>query len=251
MLPIFKSHYSIGKSILTLADPENVSEGGSDSIFKLSIDAGLDKLILVDDSPTGFLEARKRSFDLNINLIFGVRLKLSSFTEPQEDDQSIHKVIVFAKNDNGCKLLNKIYSSFFCDHNGIGNYSVLKKFWSNDDLMLAVPFYDSFLYYNSFYFANCIPDFSFTDPVFFIEDNKLPTDLILGESVKKYCKENSFKLEPAKSIYYNKRSDIEAFQTYKCICNRSFGRKQSLSNPGFDGLGSREFCFESWRENNE
>jgi DNA polymerase III alpha subunit len=249
MLPVFKSHYSIGKSILTLSDPNKDPEGGSDSIFKLCMDAGLDRVILVDDAPTGFLEARKRSFDLNINLIFGVRLKLSSFNEPQEDDKSIHKVIVFAKNDDGCNLLNKIYSSFFCDHDGVGNYSILKKFWSEDNLLLAVPFYDSFLYYNSFYFANCVPDLSFCNPVFLIEDNNLPTDLILSKSVNDYCKDNSFKTELAKSIYYNRRSDIEAFQTYKCICNRSFGRKQSLSNPGFDGLGSREFCFESWEEN--
>ena len=28
MLPLFKSHYSIGKSILTLSSPDNCIEGG-------------------------------------------------------------------------------------------------------------------------------------------------------------------------------------------------------------------------------
>ena len=248
MLPIFKSHYSIGKSILNLNHPDSTIEGGSDSIFKILQDSSLDKLILVEDCPTGFLQARKVSFELGIELIFGLRINIRSF-DSDEDKESQHKVIIFAKNDNGCKLLNKIYSKVFCELNGVANYNTLKEFWNEDYLMLGVPFYDSFLYFNSFYFASCLPDFSFCKPKFFIENNGLPTDEILSKLILEYCKENSFSYELCKSIYYNKRSDIEAFQTYKCICNRNFGRKQSLSNPGFDGLGSREFCFESWEDN--
>jgi len=46
MLALFKSHYSIGKSILTLNDPSKTSEGGSDSIFQIAKDNSLDKIIL-------------------------------------------------------------------------------------------------------------------------------------------------------------------------------------------------------------
>ena len=250
MLPIFKSHYSIGKSILNLNHPNSSVDGGSDSIFQLLSEQNLNKLILVEDSPTGFLQARKISFELDIQLIFGLRINIRSF-DSDEDKESQHKVIIFAKNDNGSKLLNKIYSKIFCELNGVANYNTLKDLWKEDDLMLVVPFYDSFLYYNSFYFASCVPNFSFCKPKFFIEDNNLPTDSILSKLVKNYCNENSFEYDLVKSIYYNKRSDIEAYQTYKCICNRSFGRNQSLSNPRFDGLGSREFCFESWVDSNE
>jgi len=35
MLPIFKSHYSIGKSILNLNHPDSTTKDGSDSIFNL------------------------------------------------------------------------------------------------------------------------------------------------------------------------------------------------------------------------
>jgi DNA polymerase III alpha subunit len=250
MLPIFKSHYSIGKSILTLKHPDSTIDGASDSIFKILQGASLNKLILVEDSPTGFLQARKISFELDIDLIFGLRINVRSF-ESDEDKESQHKVIIFAKNDSGSKLLNKIYSKVFCELKGVADYKTLKEFWNEDHLMLAVPFYDSFLYFNSFYFANCVPDFSFCKPKFFIENNNLPTDLILSKLVRKYCKDNSFEYNLSKSIYYNKKSDLEAFQTYKCICNRNFGRKKSLSNPGFDGLGSREFCFESYLEHNK
>lgn len=248
MLPIFKSHYSIGKSILNLNHPDSTTKDGSDSIFSLLTEHNLNKLTLVEDSPTGFLQARRVSMDLGIDLIFGLRINIKSF-QSDEEDESKHKVVIFAKNDSGIKLLNRIFSKTFCESNGVATYEILKNFWSEDDLMFAVPFYDSFLYNNSFYFSSCVPDFTFCKPTFFIEDNNLPTDKFLSHLIKNYCKENSFEYFLAKSIYYNKRSDIEAYQTYKCICNRSFGRSQSLSNPRFDGLGSREFCFESWKEN--
>jgi hypothetical protein len=245
MLPLFKSHYSIGKSILTLNEPKELDDGGPDSIFEILLDNSLSDLILVEDSPTGFLQARKISFDNDINLIFGLRLNITCLTE-----DSNHKVIVFSKNDKGCKKLNLIYSEFFSDVSGVGNYDILKKLWNEDDLLLAIPFYDSFLYQNTLSFSNCLPDFEFANPLFLIEDNKLPTDELLKQVVIDYCGSYDYEYSLSKSIFYKKRTDIESFQTYKCICNRNFGRKQSLSNPGFDGLGSREFCFESWKELN-
>ena len=250
MIPLFKSHYSIGKSILTLNDPTHDKDGGADSIFSLLLKNNINDLVLVEDSLTGFLEARKTSFNNEINLIFGLRVSLESF-EDQSEHNSKHKVVIFARNDAGCKLINKIYSEIYSKCNGVGNYNILKKHWNEDSLLLAVPFYDSFLYYNSFSFSNCIPYFSFCNPIFILENNNLPTDLILNDIILKYCKIKNHETLKAKSIFYNKRSDLESYQTYKCICNRSFGKNQSLSNPGFDGLGSREFCFESYLENNE
>lgn len=246
MLPLFKSHYSIGKSILTLDDPKDSSKS-SDSILEICSTNKIKDLLLVEDCPTGFFKAFQQSKKFNLNLIFGLRLKLSSFSD-QEDDNSIHKCVLFARNSKGVKILNKIYSQFFCDLDGIGNYNVIKEFWSDEDLIFGIPFYDSFLYYNTFYFANCLPDFSFCNPIFFIENNNLPYDSFLKAEVEKYCLDNNYYFFNAKSIYYKSRSDIEAFQTYKCICNRSFGRKKTLSNPGLEGLGSAEFCFESFKE---
>ena len=181
-------------------------------------------------------------------MIFGLRLKLSSFNESSKDDDSIHKVIIFAKDDEGCILLNKIYSKIFCDFDGIGNYDVIKEYWNEKHLKLCIPFYDSFLFYNTLIFANCIPDFSFTTPTFFMENNNLPFDNLVSSKVDDYCSSNDLKIERVKSIYYKYRTDIEAYQTYKCICNRRMGRSRSLSNPGLDQLGSREFCIESWKE---
>jgi hypothetical protein len=155
MLPLFKSHYSIGKSILTLDDPKKTTEDGSDSIFKIAKDNSLTQIILVEDTLIGFFEAFKRSKELGIQLVFGLRLSMRNSSLP-DDENSQHKIIVFAKNANGCKLLNKIYSKAFCDFSGFLDYRSLKDLWNNNDLKLGIPFYDSFLYMNHFQFLSLL-----------------------------------------------------------------------------------------------
>lgn len=54
VLPFFKSHYSIGRSILTLEKPDDVISGGPDSIIKLCKDNDLKEFHLVEDSMSGF-----------------------------------------------------------------------------------------------------------------------------------------------------------------------------------------------------
>jgi hypothetical protein len=245
MLPIFKSHYSIGKSILTLNPPKSSSKVGSDSIFDLVLDNKLKELFLIEDVPTGFLAARKTSLELDVHLVFGLRMLFSC---ESKGDESVHKSVILARSDRGCELLNLIYSDINCNMNGVGTYKLLKKYWNNDDLLLCVPFYDSFLFENSFKFSSCAPDFNFCSPMFFIENNGLPFDSYLANLVLDFCKKFNYEHLSAKSIFYNKRSDLEAFQAYKCICNRNFGRNRSLSNPMLDHFGSNEFCFESWLE---
>ena len=62
MLPLFKSHFSIGKSILKLS--------GGEGVFDIAKEAGLKKVFLVEDSLTGFLESAKLSEDTGIQLVF-------------------------------------------------------------------------------------------------------------------------------------------------------------------------------------
>lgn len=246
MLALFKSHYSIGKSILTLNDPNSSSSGGSDSIFDIAEDQ--EKIILVEDSLIGFLQAQKNAEKLNKQLIFGLRISASHETDTENLKDCSHKIILFAKSDEGCKLLNKIYSEASCNYNSIIPHAVLKGLWSEKDLMMAIPFYDSFIFMNNFHFCTCIPDFSFTDPTFLIEDNYLPFDLDLKNKVVEYCSKNNYNTELSKTIYYKNRSDFEAYQTYKCVCSKKF-KQRTLQVPNFDHLASPEFCFESFLEN--
>ena len=250
MLPLFKSHYSIGKSILTLNSPSE-DDGGAVSVFDIAKKHELDKVVLVEDSLIGFLEAKKQADSLGVQLVFGLRMSVCddmSVVPDKKNPMCIHKVVIFANNTDGCILLNKIYSKAFTEGDGKIDFATLKQFYNEKYLKIAIPFYDSYLFHNSFsYKQPCMLEDSFFDPVYFIEDNELPFDVVLTDLIKNYCKQNDFETQLVKSIYYENREDFEAYQTYKCICNRGFSNKaRSLDMPNLDHCASPEFCFESY-----
>ena len=111
--------------------------------------------------------------------------------------------------------------------------------------MLCVPFYDSFLFKNVLTYNACVPDFSFTDPVFFTEDNGLHFDNLIQQKVAEYC-EDSYEMKSAKSIYYENKKDFKPYLTFRCINNRT-----PLNKPNFDHMCSDEFCVESWKKQND
>lgn len=240
MIPLFKSDFSIGKSILRL-DKRSFEEGSDSNIFKILSDNKEKNLILVEDTMIGFLEAYNNSLELGFNLIFGVNILCNSSINPQEKD----KYIIFARNEHGCKILNKIYSFIHSDRNGSIDLPDLKKFWT-EDLILYVPFYDSFIYNNFMYFSESAPDLSFFNPCFFIQDNGLPFDSILKEMVENYINFNNYKSILSKSIYYNKKNDFSAYQVYKCLCSRNFSQNSSLEKPNLDHCSSDEFSYQSY-----
>jgi len=251
MIPLFKSHYSIGKSILTLGAPEKVKKGGADSIIDIALDSGLKQVVLVEDTMHGFLEAKKRCDEKGLQLIFGFRTNLCQEYEVEPERVPSHKIIIFAKNDAGIKKLYKIYSYIHCDQPNKITEKDLKKFWSKKALMMAVPFYDSFIYQNNFkYQANFMHNLSYYNPLFFVEENGLPFDTLLKEAVEDFASTNNFKIQKTKSIYYRSRKDLAAFQTYKMITSRCFSKKASIQAPNLDGCGSDEFCMESWLDAN-
>ena len=254
LLPLFKSHFSIGKSILTLGAPKDEgAEESSDSVFDIAAQNNLNQVVLVEDSFMGFLQAHKVCSELSKQLIFGIRLDFCEDASKIEDPKDVtcsHKIIIFPKNSQGCKELNAIYTLAKTKYNGWLDLKILKNHWNEDNLSLAVPFYDSFLFKNLTTFQSCFVHFTFTKPTFFIEDNGLPFDSIIKNSVVKYCETNNLKTQQAQSIYYKDKKDFSAYLTYKLICGRSSfaGRELSLEKPNFDHLGSDQFCWESYAE---
>jgi len=224
MIPLFKTHFSIGRSILRIND-----------IDRICTDNKIEDVFIVEDSMTGFPEAF-RSFGSRLK--FGLRV---SIYNDDENEESESKVLAFADGDEGCKDLYKLHTKSFSKK--------LKTPWFDyDNLKFAIPFYDSFLHKNLTSFANCMPHLP-NEMDFIMEDNNLPFDFLLKEKVKEYTTINTKrKIIKAKSIYYENKEDVEAFQTYKCICNRQPGRQASLSNPRLDHFGSDRFCVEAWKE---
>ena len=243
MTPVFKSTYSFGKSILTLSDSQ--VEGGPDSIISICKDNGIKNLVLVEDNLTSFMKAFHVCEKNDIDLIYGLRITMCN--DGDEDSDSDHKSVIFAKNDEGGKLLNKIYSCAFVEHEGRITYKELSKLWNKNHLSFVVPFYDSFIHKNNFLLKNCIPYLKGLNPKFWIERNNLPFDSLLEKKVVEFVgKEYSTSL--VKTIYYKNKDDVEALQTYKILCNRTFGRQATLSCPNLSHFGSDEFCFESYLE---
>ena len=246
MLPLFKSHYSIGKSILRL-DLKSFEKENPNNIFFIAKKHNLKNITLVEDSMTGFLESFHNSQKLGFHLIFGLRLNICQDNKI-ESTQDPSKIIIFSKNAEGCKDLSNLYSKYNCEFSQCLDLESLSKLWTSN-LYLCIPFYDSFLYYNYFYFNSLILDFKKYKPIFFIEKNNLPFDSLLESVVLNFCKKNELDYLLTKSIFYNSRNDFKAYQTYKCICGRSFSSfNATIENPRLDHCASDDFSFESYLE---
>jgi hypothetical protein len=220
MIPLFKSHFSIGKSILRIDDI-------------LSLTEGLEQVYFVEDNMTGFPEVFRKFGE---RLRFGLRFSIYNEDHNQESES---RMIAFANGDAGAKELYNLYTKQ-------SDTKITKPWDDTKELQYVVPFYDSFLHKNLTTFSNCVVDLP-QDVSFIVEDNNLPFDSLIENKIISYCKNRNNEIVGAKSIYYENREDVLAFQTYKLICNRRIGRTYDLSNPGLDHFGSDEFCFESWK----
>ena len=75
-IPLFKSHYSIGRSILTLEDTEEKRENYPSSIVEIAKRNKMKSVFLVEDTMNGFLEAYKNLSEAGIKLVFGYRVSV-------------------------------------------------------------------------------------------------------------------------------------------------------------------------------
>lgn len=245
ILPLFKTHYSLGRSILNL-NIEDSQPDEADSVFSIVREQDLKELVLVEDTMTGFLEAYHNCKEAGIKLVFGLRMRVCiDALEKNEDSRKTEsKIIVFPKNIDGYKNLIKI--STFASRQGFYyyprvDYKTLKSFWNDKDLKLVIPFYDSYVFNNTLHNNLCVPELDFTEPVYFLEDNDLPFDELVAKKISNLTSN----IQKAQSIFYRNKKDFKAYLTYKCINNRS-----NLDKPELDHMTSNEFCVESWREKN-
>lgn len=243
VIPLFKSHYSIGRSILTLENKET-GDGYPDSIIQICKENKLKELYLVEDNMSSFLEAYTNCKINNIKLNYGLRLSITDSIEDKNEESLLKtsKIIIFAKNSQGYQALIKLFSiaskSGFYRFPRLDYKNLLLNF--NENLILAIPFYDSFIFNNSLKNYICIPEFGEIKPVLFIEDNDLPFDDLVKQKVLLYAKENKLEVYKAKSIYYHKKDDFKAYLTFRCINNRN-----TLDRPELNHMSSNEFCFQS------
>jgi len=245
MIPLFKSHYSLGRSILTLEDKQK-TDSYPDSIIQIAKENGFSEIFLLEDNMSSFLEAYFNTKNNNIKLNYGLRISITeSIKEKTEESrQKNSKICIFCRNKDGYKSLTKMYSIASKDgfyYEPRLDYEILQKNWS-DNLILSIPFYDSFIFNNSLRNSICVPQFNFVKPNIFIEDNGLPFDDIIKEKAYSFAKENDLDIYKTKSIYYKNRKDFKTYLTFRCINNRSV-----LNKPEIEHMSSNEFSFESWK----
>lgn len=248
MLPIFRSNYSL-TSVLTL-DPyvEKASreENRPDSIIDIAKDYELENVFIVDNTLTGLVEAYENTNKANLNLRFGYRLNICQDinNKTKESEITESKFIIFATKNSFNDLI-KLHNISSTDgiYEGFPrlDFKTLKEYWSKN-LSLAIPFYDSYVYYNLLYGRQCVPELDFTEPAYFIENNGLPFDDLLNNHIQETIKDHE--IISSKTIYYRDRKDFKAYMTYRCILNRTTFQKPELRH-----FGSQEFCMEAWKEN--
>lgn len=241
MIPLFTSAFSF-KSILSLDPSKKFREGGADSIVKICEDYDIKNPFLIEENMAGFAQARKNFGERKYS--YGLRLTFCNDIEDKttESESSNCKYILFGDDSSLVRVFTKANVDGVFNNTPRLDFKNLKELW-DDSMVLAIPFYDNFIFKNSFFFSNCIPDFSFCNPIFFIEDNGIFFDKFLKQKVLKFAESNHYETVNTKTIFYKNRSDYDAWLTYRCIQNRS-----SLESPNFNHCMSKEFCLESWLE---
>lgn len=245
--PIFQTHASLGKSLLTLDKEDDISGDSTVSIVALAKKYKLPEVTILDDCFTLFIEAYKNLADIT-KLNYGINFQICADAKDLTDDslKTQSKISVLMRNSDGYKDLIKLYSAAHTKetfyYTGRLDWRILKEKWT-DNLMLILPFYDSFIHKNLLQNGGCVPDFSDTRPILTYAKMELPFDEILEENVRKYAQSTNFELAEVHPVCYYAREDFKAFSVRKAISLRS-----SFDRPNKDYFCSDEFCWESYCE---
>lgn len=252
IIPIFYDTSS-RKSILTLEAPKDVKENGPQSIIKLCKDNRIDMIINVSTNFHNFVNGYKECKKENIQYIFGLELWVCDDpTLKEEAEKNESKIVVMIKNEAGYKDLIKLYSATFTNKSNKyfkfrASWKILKEMWS-DNLLLCIPFFDSFLHRNKLTFAKIMPEFP-TAPEniwFWREVNSgLPFEPLINDAIDNFNADKQYNEIQTKTIYYQDSADliVKAFIIYKSIMQRS-----NFFKPEFDHFCSKNFSFGNYLE---
>jgi len=229
VIPLFKSTFSIGRSLLRVEDLIEIAEGDD-----------VKKMILVEDNFYGFRVINQAFLNAEIPMVYGVRLPVVQSNLSEKPS----KLVFFPKNNRGVRVVRNLYTKCFTSEGECLHLSDLEK-GELDEVSVGVPFYDSYIFNNIFNFGLCDLSLDDFDHFYMEEDNKHPFDFQISSALKKL----KVKTEKSKSIYYRNKDDFEAFQMYKAVCSRKQGRVPTFSNPRLNDFCSNEFCYESYLEN--
>lgn len=237
------------KSLNVWWDEKECNVDSPQSIITLAKKAGLKEVYFASSRMYDFVTAWKLCEANGLQLIFGLELWLCTnpedHTEASIADES--KVIVWMKNSEGYKDIIKLYSKVYTNakhkyYHFRGSWQILKEFWT-DNLLLTVPFYDSFLHRNTLnHGSTIVPDFP-VKPIFMREiDSGLPFEPLVEEALVNFTK-GEYEIMNAKTIYYPDYEDAKAWIVYRSVKEHS-----SFNKPQLDYCCSNNFCVTNYME---
>lgn len=247
IIPVFYSDSS-GRAINVWWSEKECEPGGAESIVSLAKKAGLKEVYFVSTRMYDYMNALKLCSENNLQLIFGLELWVCSDSR-ERSDQSVadeSKVIVWIKNSAGYKDILRLHKAIFADisnkyYKMRGSWSILKQNWT-DNLLLTIPYFDSFLHRNTLnYGSSIIPDFP-CKPIFMKEINSgVLYEPLINEALDKFLANGDYEVINTKTIYYPKYDDAKAWIVFRSIKNGS-----SFHRPELDHCGSINFCLEDF-----
>ena len=248
MIPLIKSHFSVGKSLIQDTNIRTDKENEPDqptTVEGILKETGWKKLFVTDDSTAGFYPLYEVAKKAGAQLIFGWRVTIVD-DGTRLEKQNGSKILIFVKSEKGwkalIKLATKAQTDFFFEEPRL-DWNALHAGW-NEDLTLALPHYDSFLDLNNRTSRQSIPDFRGLKPFVFIEDNDLPFDALIEEKSREYAKEFNLDIVDTKTIYYGKREDAIFLSARKLMDRKTYGGG-TIEEPNLEYFSSCEFCLEA------
>ena len=177
MIPLFKSHWSLGQSILTF---EESGERPDRSIIDLCLNADIKEVPVVEDSVHGIKQTYEECKNAGLDLRFGWRVNCVDNLNSEKSPS--HKIIIFLKNRQGwfdfLPIHNKANTDFKLKKKPRVSLDFLRENWT-DNLDLVIPFYDNFIFHNLTEEEKIVVDFSNISPKFIIEDNDFIFDSLI------------------------------------------------------------------------
>jgi DNA polymerase III alpha subunit len=248
IIPIWYSDSS-QKSINVWWDAKETTPDGPQSIVTLAKKAGLKQVYFVSSRMYDFVTAWKLCEANDLQLIFGLELWVCTNPEDHSEvsiaDES--KVIIWMKNSESYADIIKLYSKIYTNaknkyYHFRASWGTLKECWT-ENLLLTIPFFDSFLHRNTLNYGSAIvPDFPMK-PVFMREINSgLPFEPLIEEALMNFTK-GEYEIMDVKTIYYPDYEDAKAWLVYRTIKERS-----TFNKPQLDYCCSDNFCLSDYME---
>lgn len=247
--PIFKTHGSLGKSIISADKSESISPDGTVSILSIVKEHNLKEITVCDDGFLCFPKLYKQLKGL-CKLNFGINFYCCSSVDGKGDEsiRTESKVTVFMKNSDGYRDLLKLHNVIHTDqryqyYKVRMDWETLANNWT-DNLELVFPPYDNFIHNNSLKDGECVPQLKGIKPSFFYSDMGLPFDYLLKSRIKEYASNNSLDLYEVHPVYYYSDSDLKPYIVFRSIAN--IKKRANFSCPELEFCTSNQFSFESY-----